>query len=91
MITNMRHSAGSEHNLTHEVSLNIIRAGYTEFQFDLISRFIEFWCQKNCVGIWRVEETNKDLTVSFDIARDFILFKLSEEYDYFYQGKMLVN
>ncbi len=91
MITLLRHTAGFSETLTHSVSLSFMQTGYTETQFDLVSRFIEFWCQKNCVGDWRVEETNMYLTVSFDKPRDFILFKLSEESEYFLKNKLLAN
>jgi len=91
MITLFRHTAGFAETLTHSVSLSFMQTGYTETQFDLVSRFIEFWCQKNCIGDWRVEETNKYLTVSFDKSRDFILFKLSEESEYFLKNKLLAN
>jgi len=91
MITLLRHTAGFAETLTYSVSLAFLHTGYTETQFDLVSRFIEFWCQQHCVGDWRVEETNRDLTVSFDKSHDFILFKLSEEYEYFLKNKLLAN
>ena len=91
MITLLRHTAGFSETLTYSASLAFLQTGYTETQFDLVSRFIEFWCQQNCIGDWRVEETSKYLTVSFDKSRDFILFKLSEEYEYFLKNKLLAN
>ncbi len=77
------HTAGAFVPLQYTLSLNFIRAGMTPERSDLVSRFIEFWCQKNCSGDWRVEETENRLTVSFDLDRDIILFKISEEYDWF--------
>lgn len=79
----MRHKAGSERFLQYRLSLNLIKAELGELRSDLLSRFIEFWCQKNCNGEWRIEETSRNLVVWFDLSRDFILFKISDEYDYF--------
>ena len=77
------YQAGSEESLNYQLSINLIQSGFSETRSILIVRFIEFWCQKNCSGIWGVYETSKILTVSFDQVRDAVLFKLSEEYDYF--------
>ena len=79
----MRHTAGSDTDRHFKISLNLVKAGFNETKSDLLSRFIEFWCQKNCQYEWRVEETTKMLTVSFDSTRDVVLFRISEEYDYF--------
>jgi hypothetical protein len=83
MDTMMRHTAGNGVSLQYRLSLNLVRAGLDELRSDLLSRFIEFWCQKNCIGDWRIEETSRSLTVWFDLARDVVLFKISDEYDYF--------
>jgi hypothetical protein len=87
----MRHRAGSEASLRYNLSLNLIRAGLDEPRSDLLSRFIEFWCQKNCNGDWRIEETTLSLTVWFDLARDVVLFKISDEYDYFDSARLVTN
>jgi len=87
----MRHTAGSEVELRYNLSLNLIRAGLDEPRSDLLSRFIEFWCQKNCNGNWRIEETNLSLTVWFDLARDVVLFKISDEYDYFETAQLVTS
>jgi hypothetical protein len=86
MVPFMRHSAGNETSLQFVMTLNLIKAGLDEMRSDLLSRFIEFWCQKNCQGKWRVEETSSHLTVCFDLPRDIVLFKISDEYDYFNEG-----
>ena len=49
----------------------------------LLARFIEFWCQKNCVGPWRVMDDGRHVVVLFETGRDIILFKMTEEYDFF--------
>jgi len=87
----MRHMAGSDATLRYNLSLNLIRAGLDEPRSDLLSRFVEFWCQKNCAGEWRVEETNRSLTVWFDIPRDVVLFKISDEYDYFASVQLITQ
>ncbi len=79
----VRHTAGGESSLQYRLTLNLIKAGLDELRSDLLSRFIEFWCQKNCLGDWRVEETTRSLTVWFDLPRDVVLFKISDEYDWF--------
>lgn len=63
------------------MSLNTIRAGLTELRSDFICRFIEFWCQKNCIGAWRVLETDRGIHVWFEVPRDVVLFMITEEYD----------
>mgnify|MGYP000042902997 CR=1 FL=1 len=83
MVSMVIHTAGSDLSLQYQLSLNLNKAGLDSQRSDLLSRFIEFWCQKNCVGEWRIEETHRDLTVWFDLPRDVILFKISDEYDYF--------
>ena len=85
MAPHLRHTAGSDEQsfFPFVLVLNSIRAGLDESRSDLIIRFIEFWCQKNCNGDWRVEETNSTITVFFSLSRDIILFKFSDEYDYF--------
>ncbi len=77
-----RYSAGCETALQFVLSLNLVRAGIDETRSDLISRFIEFWCQRNCRGDWGLHETNVQLRVWFDLPRDVVLFKISEEYGY---------
>jgi hypothetical protein len=77
------HTAGVDEPLQYRLSLDVIRAKLTESRGDLLGRFIEFWCQKNCVSEWRVETTNHSLTVWFDLPRDVVLFKLSDEFDWF--------
>jgi hypothetical protein len=47
-----------------------------------LTRFIEFWCQDNCNGKWRVEETEKGITISFKSTIDAIYFKFSEYMPY---------
>jgi hypothetical protein len=76
------YQAGSNESLNYQLSLNLIKSGFSESRSVLIVRFIEFWCQKNCSDIWSVHETSKILTVSFEQIRDAVLFKMSEEYDY---------
>ena len=83
MVIQTRHEAGVHTAQQYRLSLNLIRAGLDEPRSSLITRFIEFWCQKNCLGDWRIEETTCTLTVWFDLARDIVLFKISDEYDYF--------
>ena len=78
-----RHIAGCDTALRFVMSLNLIKAGLDETRSDFLSRFIEFWCQRNCLGNWRVLETSKFLNVCFDLPRDVVLFKISEEYSYF--------
>jgi hypothetical protein len=87
----VRHTAGSDASLQFVMSLNLIKAGLDETRSDFVSRFIEFWCQKNCVGAWRVEETSANISVWFDLPRDVVLFKISDEYDYLNDGKVRVT
>lgn len=86
MIKKLRYEAGRETSQLYAVSLNLHEANLDEARADLVARFVEFWCQANCSGSWRVEETNKRLNVSFALSRDFIAFKLSNEYAEFDAG-----
>jgi len=81
----MRYSAGSpyENELQHRLSLNLNRAGLDELSADFLTRDIEFWCQKNCVSLWRVQETSTTVCVWFDTDRDIVLFRISDEYERF--------
>lgn len=65
------------------VTMNLNRAGFTESRAVLLARFVEFWCQKNCFGLWSVEQDSLSLQVSFETPNDVVLFMISEEYGYF--------
>ena len=77
------YEAGVDQELPYRMSLDTIRAGLSELRCDVVCRFMEFWCQKNCVGPWRVQETEKQIHIWFEMPRDVIIFKLSSEYDDF--------
>lgn len=79
-----RFNAGTSGDLQHYVTtLNLIGAGLDEARAELLCRFIEFWCQKNCLGHWRLGLADYFITVSFENERDAILFKISNEYAYY--------
>jgi hypothetical protein len=78
--TALRYTVGSALRQVHTLSLNFLRAGLSVDQAEIFTRYIEFWCQRNCKGDWRIEETDKSLLVSFEADRDYILFRISEEY-----------
>ena len=46
----------------------------------LIARWIEFWCDQNCIGEWRVVQYLHYIEVSFEQDTDAMIFKLSSEY-----------
>jgi hypothetical protein len=78
-----RFDAGAVNDQHFVTSLNLIRAGIDEVRAELLCRFIEFWCQKNCHGLWRIELADYYMTVSFEDERDAVLFKISNEYGYY--------
>lgn len=81
----LRYEAGFGVRQPHAFRLDLNRAGLDETRADCVTRFIEFWCQANCVGAWRVEETERAVRVSFALPHDVVLFKISAEaaeYDY---------
>jgi hypothetical protein len=77
------YEAGHETHLNHTITLNHVRAGFDPAIALTLTRFVEFWCQKNCKGKWRVEESDTTLSVSFSHPRDRVLFQISEEFVYF--------
>lgn len=80
------YSAGLKDPQPHEVRMNLYRAGFNETRATLLARFVEFWCQKNCIGDWHVDQDPRLLTVSFSSTTDVVLFMISEEYGYFVPG-----
>ena len=79
-----RYDAGTSDDLQNFVTtLNLIRAGLDEVRAELLVRFIEFWCQKNCRGLWHISMANYCITASFEDSRDAVLFKISNEYGYY--------
>src|SRR4051812_43647844 len=83
MLAGPLYKAGSDEKLNYQMSLNPIKCGISAARSILIVRFIEFWCQRNCIGVWGVVDTENLLAVYFDTVRDAVLFKMSTEYDYF--------
>lgn len=80
------HEAGHASHLDHTITLHHARAGIDPNIALTLSRFVEFWCQKNCRGDWRVEESDTTLSISFSHSRDRVLFQISEEF-LFFEGK----
>lgn len=76
------YSAGSS-ELRHLIVWNFCRSNFDDERAMFLVRFIEFWCQKNCLSLWGVEKTQKTLTISFSEVQDVVLFKLAENYDFF--------
>lgn len=76
----LRYETGTEEPQPEGFVLDIFRSGLDDMQAALVARFLEFWCQKNCRGPWRVEETDRRITITFGLDRDFILFRISAEY-----------
>lgn len=74
------YEAGRDEIQLYAVRLDLVRAGLNEVKADIKARFIEFWSQSNCLGSWRVEQTTREIIVSFALSRDMILFKMSTEY-----------
>ena len=80
----VRHIAGSaDDTLRYRFSLDLYRARMDDARSMLLARFIEFWCQKNCIGPWRVMDDGRHVMVWFQTGRDIVLFKMTEEYDFF--------
>lgn len=75
--------AGLKDPQPYVVRMNLYRAGYDDVRGTLLARYVEFWCQKNCVGEWHIDQTAHLLTVSFSATVDTVLFMISEEYTYF--------
>jgi hypothetical protein len=80
---NLRYEAGSLAQLRYAVGLPYYVIGMAPHRADMLTRYVEFWCQKNCRGDWRVAETDIDLVVSFADARDRVMFQISEEFLHF--------
>jgi hypothetical protein len=66
--------------LAHQLRFHFGHAGLARIRAAGLTRYVEFWCQRNCRGAWQVVETAFTLTVSFASERDMVLFHLSEEY-----------
>lgn len=80
----VRHIAGCDQDtLRYRFSLDLYRARIDNSRSLLLARFIEFWCQQNCLGAWRVMDDGRFVNVWFDTCRDIVLFKMTDEYDYF--------
>src|SRR4051812_38040432 len=79
----VRFEAGSGEHQHHVILMNYIRAGFAEHRADTLSQLVGYWCDENCRGLWRVEQTNSTIRVSFEQVRDRVLFQISEEFLYF--------
>ena len=84
MIATVLYAAGKDETQRHVVALDA--SNMAEEKAGLVARFIEFWCQKNCRGTWRVEECRNQVVVSFAKPVDVVLFKFSPEY-YEFEGR----
>lgn len=76
---NSIYSAGSNPPFNYNVKIDL-DPNIRETKATMITRFIELWCELNCMGRWRVDEYQKFVDVSFDEVSDVVLFKLSPEY-----------
>ncbi len=52
----------------------------SETHLDWVTRWVEFWCQLNCVGSWHVTEYDGEIVLEFSDDRDIVVFRLSEEF-----------
>jgi hypothetical protein len=75
------YEAGNRAPQRYVYTFDLLRAGFAPCRAEVVSRFVEFWCQSNCQGRWRVEQTERGLTVSFAMSHDAVLFCVGEEYD----------
>ncbi len=76
--------AGSltDENTVYRISLNLLRSLIDAAKACFLARFIEFWCHRQCVGGWRIEQDKHTLMVCFELPRDGVLFHFSDEFDY---------
>ncbi|RYF04631.1 MAG: hypothetical protein EOO77_29390, partial [Oxalobacteraceae bacterium] len=79
----MSFQAGLREPQPFALRMNLYRAGFNETRATLLARYVEFWCQKNCVGGWQIAQSSALLSVSFSSSLDVVLFMISEEYGYF--------
>jgi hypothetical protein len=79
----LRYTAGSDQRFPFQMTFDLWKAKFTPQRSDIVTRFIEFWCQKNCKHGWRIEEHSKELKLYFEHTRDYVLFKISAEYSIF--------
>lgn len=64
----------------HRFLFDFGQAGLARLRAAGLTRYVEFWCQRQCRGRWQIVETDQTLAVSFAVERDMVLFHLSEEY-----------
>lgn len=79
-LRHVRHQAGSKDHLTHLMRLDYDEAGFTTTNADAVCIFIELWCETNCIGSWRLEQSDTFMLVSFETVHDRVHFQISREF-----------
>lgn len=74
----------------YSLTMELWRQRPNRLRSSMICRFVEMWCHANCRGCWRVRETEQTISISFELTRDIVLFKISDEYEPF-SGMEIVN
>lgn len=71
--------AGSSTPMPHIIRVSL--RGFDQTRSDLITRWIEFWCQSNCESGWHLKEYETHVEVGFEDLSELVHFKLSPESD----------
>jgi hypothetical protein len=79
----VRYQHGTPGSHRYSMRLDVYNSGIDTDRANMMARFIDIWCQKNCIGSYFVEDSGSNIAISFNEARDVVLFKISEEYSYF--------
>lgn len=86
MVLEKVYQAGSDIPCQYMLRINTVGADISDNHADWLAHYIAMWCQKNTKGKWRIERTWRDMTLWFELSRDFVLFKISEEYNDCFSG-----
>lgn len=73
----IEYRAGSETPMPHIIRVSL--KGSDQTRSDLITRWIEFWCQSNCESGWHLREYDTHVEIGFEDLTELVHFKLSPE------------
>lgn len=85
-MTQILYQAGETVAPQVSMTVGFARSGLSRPKASMVVRFIEFWCQTNCINRWSIRETRDEIDVSFDDTRDAMFFRISEFDAYFRHG-----
>ena len=73
--------AGTDADLPYIIRLPLRNRETDVTHTDLVIRWIEFWCQEHCDGLWAVREHQTYVEIGFEDIQDVVFFKLSSEFN----------